>query len=188
MQRLAAFRPHLSGAVCAARDALSAAPEPYCDDGKAAEIALVNAGLDFELAPGSDADASVLTLAVPCRELGEPVTLHLHVLDHDALRGALKADTRGRTWRGDLAALERLLAGSVSKETKEMLSERLAPTLAAAGGAGPRALPAWAWRGGCAGAPRNSASPRRATSGPCACRSPAAANSPLPRCAAGRCW
>lgn len=122
MQRLAAFRPHLAGAVWrGTATRLSAVHlELYCDDGKAAEIALVNAGLDFELAPGSDADASVLTLAVPCRELGEPVTLHLHVLDHDALRGALKADARGRTWRGDLAALERLLAGSDSKGTKEM--------------------------------------------------------------------
>jgi hypothetical protein len=29
--------------------------------------------------------------------------------DHDDLRGALRADTRGRPPRGDLAALERLL-------------------------------------------------------------------------------
>jgi hypothetical protein len=30
------------------------------------------------------------------------------VRDHDDLRGALKPDARGRTWRGDLAALRRL--------------------------------------------------------------------------------
>ncbi|MBL8287010.1 MAG: hypothetical protein JNL85_03415 [Rubrivivax sp.] len=118
MQRLAAFRPHLAGAVWrGTATRLSAVHvELYCDDGKAAEIALVNAGLDFALAPGSDADASVLTLAVPCRELAEPVTLHLHVLDHDALRGALKADARGRTWRGDLGALERLLLDEAGKK------------------------------------------------------------------------
>jgi hypothetical protein len=32
------------------------------------------------------------------------------VHDHDDLRGALKPDARGRPWRGDLAAVERLLA------------------------------------------------------------------------------
>jgi hypothetical protein len=38
------------------------------------------------------------------------VTVHLVVNDHDDLRGALKPDARGRTWRGDLAALQRLMA------------------------------------------------------------------------------
>jgi hypothetical protein len=37
------------------------------------------------------------------------VTLHLNILDHDDLRGALKADAQGRSWRGDAAALRRLL-------------------------------------------------------------------------------
>jgi hypothetical protein len=36
----------------------------------------------------------------------------LKVFDHDDLRGALKADTQGRRWRGDLAALKLLMAGS----------------------------------------------------------------------------
>ena len=31
------------------------------------------------------------------RALGEPVTVHLSVLDHDDLRGALKPDARGLT-------------------------------------------------------------------------------------------
>jgi hypothetical protein len=37
--------------------------------------------------------------------------VHLHVLDHDDLRGALKPDARGRTQRGDLAALRALMRG-----------------------------------------------------------------------------
>lgn len=111
MQRLAAFRPHLAGAVWrgTATRLSSVHLDLFCDDSKAAEIALVNAGADFDLAPGSGPDEPVFTAAVPCRELGEPVTLHLHLLDHDALRGALKADARGRSWRGDAAALQRLL-------------------------------------------------------------------------------
>jgi len=44
------------------------------------------------------------------RELGEPVTVHLSLHDHDDQRGALKPDARGRSWRGDLAAVQRLLA------------------------------------------------------------------------------
>jgi hypothetical protein len=37
------------------------------------------------------------------------VTLHLTLHDHDDLRGALRPDARGRSWRGDLMALDRLL-------------------------------------------------------------------------------
>jgi hypothetical protein len=40
---------------------------------------------------------------------GEPVTLHLLLHDADDQRGALKPDARGRSWRGDTAALRRLL-------------------------------------------------------------------------------
>ena len=42
-------------------------------------------------------------------ELGDLVTLHLTVRDFDEQRGALKPDARGRSWRGDRAALRRLL-------------------------------------------------------------------------------
>ncbi len=114
MRRLAEFRPHLAGAVWrgTATRLSSVHLDLYCDDAKAAEIALVNAGVDIDLAPGSGPDDPVYTLASPCPELGEPVTLHLHLLDHDALRGALKPDAQGRTWRGDLAAAQKLFAGS----------------------------------------------------------------------------
>jgi len=37
------------------------------------------------------------------------VTLHLAVRDLDAQRGALRPDARGRSWRGDAAALQRLV-------------------------------------------------------------------------------
>ena len=112
MRRLAAYRPHLAGAVWrgTATRLSGIHLELYCDDGKAAQIGLVNAGIDYELAPGSGPEQPILAVSAPCGELGEPVTLHLHVHDHDAVRGALKPDAQGRTWRGDLAALERLLA------------------------------------------------------------------------------
>lgn len=114
MRRLEPLRPHLSGAVWrGTATRLSALHvDLYCDDPKTAEIRLLDEGLDFDVAtqerPG-DQPLDVLTLAVPCRALGEPVTLHLLVRDLDELRGALQPDARGRRWRGDAAALARLL-------------------------------------------------------------------------------
>lgn len=110
MQRLADFRPHLTGAVwrgtATRRSALQI--ELYCDDPKAAEIALLDMRVQFE--PIGQADGpDLLRVDARCAELGESVALFLHVLDRDDLRGALKPDARGRTWRGDTPALQRLL-------------------------------------------------------------------------------
>jgi|688.fasta_scaffold40844_5 hypothetical protein len=115
MQRLAEFRPHLSGAVWRGTATRESAVhiDLYCDDSKAAEIALLNAGVDHDihvLDAGHAAARDVLSVSSPSRKLGQPVTVHLVVNDHDDLRGALKPDARGRTWRGDLAALQRLMA------------------------------------------------------------------------------
>lgn len=114
MERLAEFRPHLSGAVWRGTATRESAVhiDLYCDDSKAAEIALLNMGIDHDvhvLDAGHAAARDVLTVTSACRELGQPVTVHLIVNDHDDLRGALKPDSRGRTWRGDLSALQRLM-------------------------------------------------------------------------------
>ena len=112
MQRLAEFRPHLSGAVWrGTATRLSAIHlDLYCDDPKSAEIALINQGVDYDV--GSDGDTDYLSLAERSPGSHEAVTLHLAVRDRDELRGALKPDARGRSWRGDAAALQRLLEGS----------------------------------------------------------------------------
>ncbi|MFN9765642.1 MAG: hypothetical protein ACK57L_11045 [Pseudomonadota bacterium] len=117
MQRLAGFRPHLAGAVwrgtATRRSAIHL--DLYCDDPKAAQIELINAGVDFDSAqidpPGRSGREPLQVLSLADRVPGwpEPVTLHLTLHDHDDLRGALRPDARGRTWRGDLAGLERLL-------------------------------------------------------------------------------
>ena len=111
LERLAEFRPHLGGAVWrgTATRLSQIIIDLYCDDPKAAEIAFLNRGIDFDSDSPGDREALVLSLAEPCRDLGETVTLHFVVNDHDALRGALKPDSRGRSWRGDLRALQRLL-------------------------------------------------------------------------------
>lgn len=119
MERLAEFRPHLAGAVWrGTATRLSAIQlDMYCDDSKSAEIALIDRGVDYDSASqpdGRGGEQLVLSLAVRSPALNELVTLHLNVLDHDDLRGALKADAQGRSWRGDAVALRRLLDSEAS--------------------------------------------------------------------------
>jgi hypothetical protein len=116
MQRLAEFRPHLSGAVWrgTATRLSDIHLDLYADDAKAPEIALINQGIDYATAdvPGAGrrgAPLSVLSMAVRCAALGQRVNLHLTVHNHDGLRGALVPDAAGRSWRGDARALARLL-------------------------------------------------------------------------------
>jgi hypothetical protein len=116
MSRLAAFRPHLSGAVWrgTATRLSTVRLDLYCDDPKAAEIALINAGEDYDSGaldgPGRREPLPVLTVATFSAALGETVTVHLLLRDLDEQRGALQPDARGQTWRGDLAALQALRA------------------------------------------------------------------------------
>ncbi len=116
MQRLAEFRPHLSGAVWrGTATRLSAIHiDLYADDAKAPEIALINQGIDYDTAEAGGRRGeplSVLSLAARCAELDERITLHLTVHDHDDLRGALVPDAAGRRWRGDARALAGLIEG-----------------------------------------------------------------------------
>jgi hypothetical protein len=113
MKRLAEFRPYLTGAVWRGT-ATRLSPltiDLYCDDAKSAAIALINLGVDYdvEAAPGSRDDVEALVFCSRCDELGTTVVVALTVLDHNDLRGALKPDSQGRSWRGDTAALMRLL-------------------------------------------------------------------------------
>jgi len=114
MQRLTEFRPHLGGAVWrgTATRLSSIHIDLYCDDPKAAEIALINLGIDYDVS--GNGELPYLSVAERCPGLRDPVTLHLAVRDLDDQRGALKPDARGRSWRGDAAALHRLLDADAS--------------------------------------------------------------------------
>lgn len=118
MGRLAEYRPHVSGAVWrgTATRLSTVRLDLYCDDPKAAEISMINAGEDYDSGaldlPGRREPLSVLTVATPSAALGERVTLHLLLHDLDDQRGALKPDAQGRSWRGDLAALQKRMAES----------------------------------------------------------------------------
>ena len=114
MERLAVFRPHLTGAVWrgTATRHNDIQLELYCDDSKAAEINLIDNRIEYEVSSqngprGQPVD--VLTIMASSRDLGQRVALHLSVLDYDDLRGALRADARGRAPRGDLAAVRGLV-------------------------------------------------------------------------------
>lgn len=117
MERLATFRPHLTGAVwrgTATRNN-DIRIELFCDDSKAAELALIDRHVDYEVSTATGPRGKpidVLSVASACPELGGSVTVHLSVLDYDDLRGALKADPRGRPQRGDLSAVRALEAAA----------------------------------------------------------------------------
>jgi hypothetical protein len=114
MRRLAAFRPHLSGAVwrgTATRHS-DIYMQLFCDDSKSAEISLIdqNAKYLVRTATGFQGKAvDTLSVHAFCAELNEDIGVHLMIHDYNDLRGALVADTKGRSPRGDAAALGRLL-------------------------------------------------------------------------------
>jgi hypothetical protein len=116
MQRLAEFRPYLSGAVWrgTATRLSDVHLDLYADDAKAPEIALINHGIDYDSADAPaagrrGAPLSVLAVTVRSAVLQRPVSVVLTVHDHDDLRGALVPDGAGRSWRGDARALARLM-------------------------------------------------------------------------------
>jgi hypothetical protein len=115
MERLAQFRPYLGGAVWhgTATRLSDIYLQLFCDDPKSAEIALIENKVDYEARTvtglhGEPVEA--LSLSSLSRELGEAIGVHLLIYDHDDLRGALKPDSKGRTPRGDLAAVRALVA------------------------------------------------------------------------------
>lgn len=114
MERLAEFRPHLTGAIWrgTATRLNDIHLSLYCDDCKSAEITLIDKGVDYDVGsvPGPRGQSvDRLSMTVRCQALNEAIGLHLTILDADDVRGALKPDAQGRTDRGDLQALQRLL-------------------------------------------------------------------------------
>jgi hypothetical protein len=114
MERMAGFRPHLAGAVWhgTATRLSDIHIQLFCDDPKSAEIALIDHNVAYEprTVTGFQGElVEALSLSVPCRDLGASIGIHLMIYDHDDLRGALKADAKGRSPRGDLRAVQNLL-------------------------------------------------------------------------------
>ena len=124
MERLAEFAPLLGGAVWhgTATRLSDIHLQLFADDPKAVEIALINAGLDYDAQTARGMrgrEAEVLSLAVPCEGLGEAVGLHLWVNDTGAGRGARLPDDLGRVPRGTAAEVRTLLAAPDSDPCNE---------------------------------------------------------------------
>jgi hypothetical protein len=121
MERLERFHPHLTGAVWrgTATAASAVHVELYADDPKAAEIAMIDARVDYRVdtAPGVRGEpVDRLVVDATCPELASRVPVCLTVLDRDDLRGRLRPDRQGRTERGDASALRRLIASTATAE------------------------------------------------------------------------
>ncbi|QJC57470.1 hypothetical protein HC248_02799 [Polaromonas vacuolata] len=114
MERMADFRPHLTGSVWqgTATRLSDIFIQLFCDDPKSAEIALIDHNVDYEprtVTGFNGASVEALSMSIVCKPLQESVGLHLMIYDHDDLRGALKPDARGRAPRGDLRAVQKLI-------------------------------------------------------------------------------
>ena len=114
MERMAAFRPHVGGSVWhgTATRLSDVYIQLFCDDCKSAEIALIDHHVDYEprMVTGFHGEqVEALSIHAMSRVLGEEIGVHLLVYDLDDLRGALKPDSQGRTPRGDLRALRRMM-------------------------------------------------------------------------------
>jgi len=114
MERMAAFRPYLGGAVWhgTATRLSDIYIQLFCDDCKSAEIALIDHQVDYvpRTVTGFNGESvEALSVHAFCLDLSEEVGVHLLIYDHDDVRGALRPDSKGRTPRGDLTAVQRLL-------------------------------------------------------------------------------
>ena len=114
MERLQAFRPHLTGAVWhgTATQHSDIYLDLFCDDLKSVELHLIDQQLRYETAVSakwSGGEASSFHLQVRCQPLQMWVGLHLLVSDYDDLRGALKPDGKGRSPRGNWSAVRILV-------------------------------------------------------------------------------
>lgn len=114
MTRMADFRPHLGGAVWhgTATRLSDIYIQLFCDDSKSAEISLIDHQVNYvpRTVTGFNGESvEALSVHAFCPELTEEVGVHLLIYDRDDVRGALKPDAKGRTPRGDLVAVQRLL-------------------------------------------------------------------------------
>lgn len=115
MTRLSAFRPYLGGAVWhgAATRKSDIYLQLFCDDSKSAEIALIDQRVSYvaRTVTGFHGElVEALSVHAFSAELNEDIGVHLMIYDFDDVRGALKADAKGRAPRGDANAVRRLLS------------------------------------------------------------------------------
>ncbi|RKP48556.1 UDP-N-acetylmuramate--alanine ligase [Pararobbsia silviterrae] len=116
MHRLAEFQPYLVGAVLngTANQHSDVHLQVFCDNAKDVAIFLLNAGIQYEVSEtrhfNGRGQVETLSFAWHDPVVPERIWIHLALYDTDDLRGAVRADGRGRPMRANEAALHALLA------------------------------------------------------------------------------
>ncbi|MBN3813060.1 UDP-N-acetylmuramate--alanine ligase [Paraburkholderia sp. Ac-20347] len=123
MLQLARFNPFLTGAVLngTAGEHSDIHLQIFCDNAKDVAIWLLNANVQYDVSETRHfaARGYVETLSFlwkPSRD-EEPVGIHLALYNTDDLRGAVRADPRGRLPRADARALQALIDESGATST-----------------------------------------------------------------------
>ncbi|MGH8782808.1 UDP-N-acetylmuramate--alanine ligase [Paraburkholderia sp.] len=120
MQRLALFNPYLTGAVLGgtAGEHSDVHLQVFCDDAKEVAIYLLNANIQYDVSEtrhfaGRGLTETLSFLWRPSNEGRdvEPVGIHVALYDTDDLRGAVRADARGRQARANAQTVQALLDG-----------------------------------------------------------------------------
>ncbi len=116
MHRLADFHPYLTGAVLngTANQHSDVHLQAFCDNPKEVAIFLLNAGIQYEVSEtrhfagrGQVETLSSRGMILPC---GNAIWIHVALYDTDDLRGAMRADGRGRPARVNEAGVTALVA------------------------------------------------------------------------------
>jgi hypothetical protein len=114
MERLKPYDPYLTGAVLngTAGEHSDIHLQCFCDNPKEVAIYLLNANIQYDVSETRHfaGRGYVETLSFLIRERGEePIGLHIALYGTNDLRGAVRADGRGRLARANAAAVRALL-------------------------------------------------------------------------------
>jgi hypothetical protein len=114
MRKLAAFNPYLTGAVLngTAGEHSDIYLQAFCDNPKEVAIYFLNANIHYDVSETRHFGGRgwVETLSFLARDRGtEPIGVHVALYDANDLRGAVRADARGRLARANAAAVQALL-------------------------------------------------------------------------------
>jgi hypothetical protein len=116
MKRLAPFNPYLTGAVLngTAGEHSDVHLQVFCDNPKEVAIYLLNANVQYDVSEsrhfGGRGDVETLSFLWRAARDEERVGVHIALYDTDDLRGAVRADGRGRAARANVDVVEALLA------------------------------------------------------------------------------
>ncbi|ACR27706.1 hypothetical protein [Burkholderia glumae] len=123
MERLAPFSPYLAGAVLngTANAHSDIHLQTFSDSQKEIAIYLLNHNIQYDVSEtrhfAGRGDVETLSFLWRTRQDTEAVGIHVALYDSEDLRGAVRADARGRLARANAAALRALLDAPATSST-----------------------------------------------------------------------